>query len=43
MSNIGYPEYLSQGAGGLIKGFVFALVMVWLTGLLENLNIKLKV
>jgi len=43
MSNIGYPEYLSEGTGGLIKGLVFALVMVWLTGLLEKINIRLKV
>jgi len=43
MSNIGYPEYLSQGTGGLIKGLVFALAMVWLTGLLEKINIRLKV
>jgi len=43
MSNIGYPEYLSQGTGGLIKCLVFALVMVWLTGLLEKINIRLKV
>ena len=43
LSNIGYPEYLSQGAGGLIKGLVFALAMVWLTGLLEKVNIRLKI
>jgi len=43
MSNIGYPEYLSQGTGGLIKGLVFALAMVWITGLLEKINIRLKV
>jgi predicted acyltransferase len=43
MSNIGYPEYLSQGTGGLIKCIVFAFVMVWLTGLLDKINIRLKI
>jgi predicted acyltransferase len=43
MSNLGYPEYLSQGTGGLIKCIVFAFVMVWLTGLLDKINIRLKI
>ena len=43
MSNIGYPEYLSQGTGGLIKCIIFAFVMVWLTGLLDKINIRLKI
>lgn len=43
MSNIGYPEYLSQGTGGLIKCIIFAFAMVWITGLLEKINIRLKI
>ncbi len=43
MSNIGYPQYLSQGTGGLIKCFIFSFVMVWLTCLLAKLKIRLKV
>ena len=43
MSNIGYPEYLSQGTGGIIKGLAFAMAMVWITGLLEKINIRLKI
>ncbi|WP_184546927.1 DUF5009 domain-containing protein [Mucilaginibacter sp. FT3.2] len=43
MSNLGYPEYLSQGTGGLIKCIVFAFVMVWLTGLLDKINVRLKI
>jgi hypothetical protein len=43
MSNLGYPEYLSQGTGGLIKCVIFAFVMVWLTGLLDKINIRLKI
>ena len=43
LSNIGYPEYLSQGVGGLVKGLVLSLLMVWITGLLEKVNIRLKI
>ncbi len=43
MSNLGYPEYLNQGTGGLIKCIIFAFVMVWLTGLLDKINIRLKI
>ena len=34
---------LSQGMGGLIKCLLFAFVMVWITGLLEKVNIRLKI
>jgi hypothetical protein len=43
MINKGYPEYLSEGTGGLIKCIVFAFAMVWLTGLLDKINIRLKI
>jgi predicted acyltransferase len=43
MSNLGYPQYLSEGTGGLIKCIVFAFAMVWLTGLLDKINIRLKI
>lgn len=43
MSNIGYPEYLSQGTGGLIKCLVFSFVMIWIAGLLEKVKIRLKI
>lgn len=43
MTNFEYPEYLSQGTGGIIKCLLFALAMVWITGLLEKVNIKLKI
>lgn len=43
MSNIGYPQYLSEGTGGLIKCLVFSFVMVWITGLLAKINIRLKI
>jgi hypothetical protein len=43
MTNLEYPGIISQGIGGLIKCIVFAFAMVWLAGLLEKVNIKLKV
>ncbi len=43
MTNLGYPEYFSQGTGGLIKSILFAFFVIWLTGLLEKINIRLKI
>lgn len=41
--DIEYPELLSQGTGGLIKCILFALAMIWFTGLLQRINIRLKI
>ena len=43
MLNVGYPQYLSEGTGGLIKCLVFSFIMIQLAGLLEKINIKLKI
>jgi predicted acyltransferase len=43
MTDLGYPEYFNQGTGGLIKCIIFSFVMVWLTGLLQKINIRLKI
>ena len=43
MTNLEYPGYISQGTGGLIKCIIFAFAMVWITGLLQKVNIKLKI
>jgi hypothetical protein len=43
MLNVGYPEYLSEGTGGLIKCLVFSFVMIQLAGLLEKINVRLKI
>lgn len=43
MSNLGYPEYLSQGTGGIIKCLIFSLVMIWTAGVLDKVNIRLKI
>ncbi|UEG53009.1 DUF5009 domain-containing protein [Mucilaginibacter daejeonensis] len=43
MADAGYPAVLSEGMGGLIKCLVFSLAMIWLAGLLEKVNIRLKI
>jgi predicted acyltransferase len=43
MTDLGYPEYLDQGTGGLIRCLIFSFVIVWLTGLLSKINIRLKI
>jgi hypothetical protein len=43
MLNVGYPEYLSEGTGGLIKCLLFSLTMIWVAGLLEKVNVRLKI
>jgi len=43
LTNLDYPQYLSYGAGGLIKCLLFALTMVWITALLAKINVRLKI
>ena len=43
MTNASYPEYLSEGMGGLIKCLVFSFIMIWVAGLLNKINIRLKI
>jgi hypothetical protein len=43
MLDVGYPQYLSEGTGGLIKCLIFSFVMIQLAGLLEKINIRLKI
>jgi len=38
-----WPQILSQGYPGLLKSFVFAFIIVWITGLLEKIPIKLRI
>ena len=37
------PDYLTGGIAGLIKALLFALLVVWITGRLEKINIRLKI
>lgn len=38
-----WPEVLSSGYPGLIKSLLFALGIIWITGLLGKLHVKLKI
>jgi predicted acyltransferase len=41
--NFHYPEVFTHGAGGLLRSFVFAFLVVRLTGFLEKKRLRLKV
>jgi predicted acyltransferase len=41
--NFHYPEVFNHGAGGLLRSFVFAFLVVRLTGFLEKNRLRLKV
>lgn len=43
MWSIRYPTLLNSGVPGLLRSFVFSLIVVWITGLLVRVKIKLKV
>jgi len=43
MTDFAYPEYLNEGTGGLIRCLLFSFVIVWLTGLLDKINVRLKI
>ena len=38
-----YPELVKNGAGGVVRGVVFAFLMVWVTALLLKIRIRLKI
>ena len=38
-----YPELVKSGAGGVVRGVVFALLTVWATVLLLKIRIRLKI
>ena len=38
-----YPELVKSGAGGVVRGVVFALLTVWATALLLKIKIRLKI
>jgi heparan-alpha-glucosaminide N-acetyltransferase len=38
-----WPEIMTSGYTGLLKSLIFALVIIWITGLLEKIHIRLKI
>ncbi len=38
-----YPTVFSEGVGGIIRSFAVAFFVVWITGLLEKIYVRLKI
>ena len=36
------PEFFLTGIAGIIKSILFSLMIIWITGMLARLNIRLK-
>jgi predicted acyltransferase len=43
ITSLSLPKYYTDGSIGLFKSFLFALLVIGVTGLLDKVNIKLKV
>jgi len=43
MTNIGYPDILTHGTGGLIKCLLFSFIMIWIAGFLEKRRLTIKI
>jgi predicted acyltransferase len=43
ISGISLPLYLRTGMVGLVKSFLFAVLVIWVTGLLNKREVKLKI
>ena len=38
-----YPDFFSQGPGGIMRSFLVAFFVIWLAGLLEKRRIRLRI
>lgn len=38
-----YPAFLSEGGGGLLRSFGIALLVIWITGIMERYRLRLKI
>ena len=43
VSNFNYPQFLNEGIGGIIRSFAVAFIVIFITGLLEKKNLRLKI
>jgi len=41
--NFKYPVFLSEGIGGLLRSFAISFIVIFITGLLEKKNLRLKI
>lgn len=42
-TDLDYPEIVKNGTGGVVRGVVFALLVIWTTALLVKVRIRLRV
>jgi predicted acyltransferase len=43
LTHFHYPSFFNKGVGGLLRSFVFALLVIIITGVLEKKKIRLKI
>jgi heparan-alpha-glucosaminide N-acetyltransferase len=43
LSNVYYPKFLTEGAGGIIRSFAIAFIVIFITRFLEKKNLRLKI
>lgn len=43
LSGFQWPPLLSSGGAGLLRSFAFALLIIWVTGLLGKIQIRLRI
>ena len=43
LAGVSLPDELKTGAIGIVKSLAFAYLMIYITGVMERLNIRLKV
>ncbi len=41
--NFNYPSFFNEGAGGILRSFAIAFIVIFITGLLEKRKIRLKI
>jgi predicted acyltransferase len=41
--NFNYPQFLNEGIGGIIRSLAVAFIVIFITGLLEKKNLRLKI
>ncbi len=41
--NFDYPQFFNEGVGGIIRSFAVAFIVIFITGLLEKKNLRLKI
>jgi predicted acyltransferase len=43
LAHFQYPEFLSSGIGGILRSIAVALIVIWIAGRMEKVNLRLKI